>query len=529
MVLVCLMRRRNDLAAQSTEPHMNIREPKVSSAPQASMVRITTIAVLSCYLVSFILPTINDHGQVEFHQKGSDVVLGWGVFCQVILNLPFSATYLPAWFANCILCSGLLAFIDGRLFSARISARLCVVLALSALLASRSDAHWLTILNGYYVWLLSMVMFLVGSEVIGISARRSSNRGFEAAHGIEPMSLDASHSHLPIEPAAGGFARQIALGLWILQVFATALAVLSAMGDVTTIIGTGILTAIIGLALSLVAWPIHSRLVSLFGLSAPLLFICCVVLFAWSGAGPKQAAVPIRTILVLYALFALPAAVIARRHILRWSRSEEPTGWQFSLKSLLIGVTVLAVVFACVGTIFYKNANGIAKPAPDDKAKRHLRIATTPHFDVHLQSKDVEIKGWVDTTTNTFTIASWHDTNKVSWTQAWTPQAKELPLVLLAYKQDGTPFDVPEDWDGQLSGFAFLLPADQDLLSVMWNEGTPTPFWKGASFGWGGLRNSAGQVVLADRTRFRYLPHVDGGGTTDLNLETVAVTPRPRN
>ena len=213
---------------------------------------------------------------------------------------------------------------------------------------------------------------------------------------------------------------------------------------------------------------------------------------------------------MLYALFALPAAVIARRHILRWSRSEEPTGWQFSLKSLLIGVTVLAVVFACVGTIFYKNANGIAKPAPDDKAKRHLRIATTPHFDVHLQSKDVEIKGWVDTTTNTFTIASWHDTNKVSWTQAWTPQAKELPLVLLAYKQDGTPFDVPEDWDGQLSGFAFLLPADQDLLSVMWNEGTPTPFWKGASFGWGGLRDSGGMLELAGRTRFSYLPTVGG-------------------
>jgi hypothetical protein len=390
-------------------------------------------------------------------------------------------------------------------------------LALSALLAARSDAHWLTILNGYYVWLLSMVMFLVGSEVAGVFARRSIKRS------IEPMSIDASHNHLPIESAAGGFARQIAIGLWVLQLFATALAVLSAMGDVTTIIGAGIPLAIIGLALTLVTWPIHCRPVWLYSLSAPLLYACCVLLSV------LYVAVLIRTILVLYALFLLPAAAIARSHILRWSRPVEPTVWQFSLKSLLIVVTVLAVVSACVGTIFYKSNNGVSKSAPEEQARRHARIATIPHFDVHLRSKDVEIKGWVDTTTNTFTIASWHDTNKVSWTQAWTPQVKELPLVLLAYKQDGTPFDVPDDWDGQLSGFAFLLPADQDLRSVMWNEGTPSEFWKGASFGWGGLRNSTGQVVLASRTRFRYLPHVDGGGTTDLNIETVTVTPRPRN
>ena len=137
------------------------------------------VAVLSCYLVSFILPTVNGHGQVDFHQKGSDVVLGWGVFCQVILKLPFSAAYLPAWFANCVLCFGLWAFIDRRWRRARISACVCVVLALSVLLVARSDAHWLTILYGYYVWLLSIVLFLVGSEVVGISARRSGNRGFE--------------------------------------------------------------------------------------------------------------------------------------------------------------------------------------------------------------------------------------------------------------------------------------------------------------------------------------------------------------
>lgn len=322
----------------------NVGASTMLAASRAKSVVLFT--VLCCYLVSFVLPTIDGHGQVDFHQKGSDVVLGWGVFCQVILKLPFSAAYLPAWFANCIFWFGLLAFNDRRWRRARKSAWLCVVLALSTLLVASSDSGWLTILMGYYVWLLSMVMFLVGSEVIGMSAKRSSNRGFEEAHRNGPMSVDASHDHLSIEPAAGGFARQFALGLWGTQLFATALAVLAAMGDVTTIIGTGIPLAIIGLALTFVTRPIGCWSVSLFSLSAPLLYACCVLLGALYGRQP----VPIQTILVLYALFALPTAAIARNHILHWSHSEEPTGWQFSLKSLLVVVTVLGVVCACVGT-----------------------------------------------------------------------------------------------------------------------------------------------------------------------------------
>jgi hypothetical protein len=154
----------------------NVCEPTMLARSRAKSVVL--IPVLCCYLVSFILPTINGHRQVDFHQEGSGVVLGWGVFFQVILKLPFSAKYLHAWFANCVLWFGLLAFDNGRWRRARISAWLGVVLALSVLLVAREDADWLTILYGYYVWLLSLVLFLVGSEVAGIFARRSGNRGF---------------------------------------------------------------------------------------------------------------------------------------------------------------------------------------------------------------------------------------------------------------------------------------------------------------------------------------------------------------
>jgi hypothetical protein len=74
-----------------------------------------------------------------------------------------------------------------------------------------------------------------------------------------------------------------------------------------------------------------------------------------------------------------------------------------------------------------------------------------------------------------------------------------------------------------------LLPAELDITMIRWNEGTPTEFWKGASFGWGGLRNSLGNVVIAkgayDETRrFRYVP-MDGGATSDIPFVTVEITP----
>ena len=46
---------------------------------------------------------------------------------------------------------------------------------------------------------------------------------------------------------------------------------------------------------------------------------------------------------------------------------------------------------------------------------------------------------------------------------------------------------------------------------------------KGASFGWGGLRNSLGKIVLRDRRCFCYVP--TDRGTMDPEFETVTITP----
>jgi len=121
--------------------------------------------VLSVYGASFILPAIDDGGQnIGFFRSGefNRVLRGWEVFCQVILKLPFSLWYLPAWLANPVLWFGLCQLAEGRWHRATKAARFCVALALSALLVSIGYQTWLTILVGYYIWLLSMIMFLVG-------------------------------------------------------------------------------------------------------------------------------------------------------------------------------------------------------------------------------------------------------------------------------------------------------------------------------------------------------------------------------
>lgn len=147
-------------------------------------------------------------------------------------------------------------------------------------------------------------------------------------------------------------------------------------------------------------------------------------------------------------------------------------------------------------------------------------------FDVHLRGANgQEIKGRVDPASDSFIIRSWDNPTK----NTWTPQAKELPLVLYAFTADGQAYDVPDDWNGTFVGWSFLLPIERDLTNVLWNEGQLTEFWRGASFGWGGLRNSLGKVVAGkgdshEARQFRYVPTKDNA-TSDIGFDAVTITP----
>lgn len=162
------------------------------------------------------------------------------------------------------------------------------------------------------------------------------------------------------------------------------------------------------------------------------------------------------------------------------------------------------------------------------RAKQLIERKLAPQkfaFDVELQGRQGQaIFGRIDTANDALVITSWIGPAD----KTWTPLTAELPMTLYAYSADGQPYDVPDDWNGKISGWAFLLPPERDLTSVAWKEGAVTEFWKGASFGWGGLRNSSGKVVTgrpgSDETgRFRYVP-MEGNSTSDITFGEVKVS-----
>jgi hypothetical protein len=152
-------------------------------------------------------------------------------------------------------------------------------------------------------------------------------------------------------------------------------------------------------------------------------------------------------------------------------------------------------------------------------------------------------KGFVDTAANTLTIQSWTDLAGTPefWTPLWTPDLSALPLVWPAVAADGTPYDVPDDFLGDITSvFAFVSPVSAQ--NMVWNQGD----WGFAGNfkvppeidffpGWGGVRKPvqvSGQTVLvydttADETSMPMLPISNLGiaeSTGALVTAKVAVT-----
>jgi hypothetical protein len=100
------------------------------------------------------------------------------------------------------------------------------------------------------------------------------------------------------------------------------------------------------------------------------------------------------------------------------------------------------------------------------------------------------IAGTVDTSSDTFAINSWVNSTT---TPGWAPALTEFPVTLRAFSfTGGGPYDVPDNWDGTISGWAFLLQPPQDNQSTQWQQGTVNTGV--ASFGWGGFRGYNGYV-----------------------------------
>jgi ClpX C4-type zinc finger len=142
-----------------------------------------------------------------------------------------------------------------------------------------------------------------------------------------------------------------AIVLLTAQLLVACIAWLAAWYELESIVGTGPLLTIIGLALAIVVRPLGSWTPVLVGLSAPV--VCATGAFAIAifRLGPGEAQYPILFLLTIYLLVTAPAAIVAFTQILHWPihpRVSKRTVWRFSMKSLLIAMTGIAMLTVAI-------------------------------------------------------------------------------------------------------------------------------------------------------------------------------------
>jgi hypothetical protein len=143
--------------------------------------------------------------------------------------------------------------------------------------------------------------------------------------------------------------QKFAIGLLAAQLLTACIAWLIAWFWLETIVGTGPLLTVIGLALALVVRPFGFWMPLLVGLSGPI--VCAVGAFtiALFRLSPGEAQRPILIILTIYLLVAVPAAAVALSQILQLPnhpRVGVDAAWRYSMKALLGMMTAAAILTA---------------------------------------------------------------------------------------------------------------------------------------------------------------------------------------
>jgi hypothetical protein len=159
--------------------------------------------------------------------------------------------------------------------------------------------------------------------------------------------------------------RKVALGLWTAQVLVAIGMLVAACVEIETIVGTGPVLTVTGLALAIVTRRLNSWEPIAFGLSGPLICALTATLTAVYRWGPHDAERPVPVLFSAYLVAASPLAFLAFRAILRWQPlvwSHEKRVWQFSLRSLLVWMTVICVLVAAGQYVVLENADAPSRP-----------------------------------------------------------------------------------------------------------------------------------------------------------------------
>jgi hypothetical protein len=134
-----------------------------------------------------------------------------------------------------------------------------------------------------------------------------------------------------------------------------------------------------------------------------------------------------------------------------------------------------------------------------------------------------EIHGDVNTLTNTFVVTSWvENSGGDHW---WSPAPASLPLHYTALDSSGAVFDVPDNWDGHMNGWAFI--SDLSNPAILWNEGAFTAF--AGHHGWGGDKTDLGEVQIfgSQPEMFWQNTPVGANGIGGFRFDIVSTIPEP--
>jgi hypothetical protein len=143
--------------------------------------------------------------------------------------------------------------------------------------------------------------------------------------------------------------KRFAIVLWAAQVLAAVTMLIATLVEIESILGIGPTLSIIGLALAAVTRRLNSWESIAFGLSGPLVCALGATLIAINRWAPSSAERPIAILLTAYVLAAAPLAALSLRAILRWQvimLPQQQRVWQYSMKSLMLWMTVACVLVA---------------------------------------------------------------------------------------------------------------------------------------------------------------------------------------
>jgi hypothetical protein len=135
-----------------------------------------------------------------------------------------------------------------------------------------------------------------------------------------------------------------AMGAWIANTIET-----------ETIVGSGPLLTIVGLAMAITTRPWYSWAALFVGLSAPAVCALGAFMIAVFQLGPSEANYPVTALLSIYLLCLVPSATAVFKGVLSQPPNPaipSPSGWRYSLRTLLVLMTLVAILTVVISSIF---------------------------------------------------------------------------------------------------------------------------------------------------------------------------------